>query len=149
MAGFQIRFDAPLDQRQVFKLRADLMVWLEAQGFPADTSYRVVTVVDELFCNTMEYSGAHYTQIQSDTKGTDIAVAFKDDGVAFDPFESAQKDYSLYLNADTDRRLGLYLISRIAKDVRYTRLGSENLVEFVVPAEPPDPMKRRQERASA
>lgn len=135
-----------MDQRQVFKLRADLMVWLEAQGFPADTSYRVVTVVDELFCNTMEYSGAHYTEILSDTKGQDIAVAFRDDGVAFDPFEAGQKDYSLYLNADTDRRLGLYLVSRLAKDVRYTRKGPENLVEFVVPAEPPDPIQRQKDR---
>jgi anti-sigma regulatory factor (Ser/Thr protein kinase) len=131
-----------LEQRQVFKLRADLLVWLEAQGFPADTSYRVATVVDELFCNTMEYSGAHYTAISADTKGPDIALSFRDDGVAFDPFEAAQKDYSLYLNSDTDRRLGLYLVTRLAKEVKYRRLGAENVVEFVVPAEPPDPLKR-------
>jgi len=147
VAGYSVRFDAPLEQRQVFKLRADLMVWLEGQGFPADTSYRVVTVVDELFCNTMEYSGAHYTQIQADTKGPDIAIRILDDGVAFDPFESGQKDYSLYLSSDTDRRLGLYLINRLARELQYRRLGAENVVDFVVPAEPPDPLKKAQKKA--
>jgi anti-sigma regulatory factor (Ser/Thr protein kinase) len=142
VAGFSVRFDAPLEQRQVFKLRADLMVWLEGQGFPADTSYRVVTVVDELFCNTMEYSGAHYTVLEADTKGPDIAIRFHDDGVAFDPFEAGKKDYSLYLSSDTDRRLGLYLVNRIARELQYRRQEAENVVEFVVPAEPPDPMKR-------
>lgn len=146
MAGFAIQFDAPLDQRQVFKLRADLMVWLEGQGFPADTSYRVVTVVDELFCNTMEYAGAHYAKVQADTRGPDIALRFLDDGVAFDPFEAGKKDYSLYLASETDRRLGLYLINRLARDLKYQRLGPENVVEFVVPAEPPDPMKRMKDK---
>jgi anti-sigma regulatory factor (Ser/Thr protein kinase) len=123
------------------------MVWLEGQGFPADTSYRVVTVVDELFCNTMEYSGAHYTAIQAETQGQDIALSFRDDGIAFDPFEAGQRDYALYLSSDTDRRLGLYLINRLARELHYQRLGPENVVDFVVPAEPPDPLKRAQKRA--
>jgi anti-sigma regulatory factor (Ser/Thr protein kinase) len=146
VAGFQIRFEAPLTQPQVYKLRANLMVWLEEQGFPADTSYRVATVVDELFCNTMEYSGAHWTEVRADTHGSGIQLDFRDDGVAFDPFESGRRDYTLYLNSDTDRRLGLYLVNRIATDVAYRREGEVNTVTFVVPAEPPDPMKRLRPR---
>lgn len=129
-------------ENQVLKLRAELTNWLEAQGFPTDTSYRVVTVVDELFCNTMEYSGAHYTAVSAEGRGDDIVLTFRDDGVAFDPLVAGQRDYSLYLNSDTDRRLGLYLVTRLAKEVKYQRSGAENVVEFVVAAEPPDPMQR-------
>ena len=142
MPGLKLKFDAPLAPQKVQALRDALGSWLPSQGFPGDTSGRVVTVVDELFCNTMEYSGAHWTEIRADTHGTDITVAFRDDGVVFDPFEAAQKDYALYLNSDTDRRLGLYLVSRIAKDVRYRRDQGVNEVHFIVPSVAPDPMKR-------
>jgi hypothetical protein len=99
----------------------------------------VATVVDELFCNTMEYSGAGWTEVGAEISGTDVALSLRDDGVAFDPFEAGQKDYSLYLASDTDRRLGLYLVTRLARQVDYRREDGVNEVRFVVEAEPPDP----------
>jgi anti-sigma regulatory factor (Ser/Thr protein kinase) len=136
---FSEKFVAPLRKEQVEQLRRDLLAWLDGRGFPADTAYRVATVVDELFCNTMEYSGAHWSEVGAEIRGTDVAVSLRDDGVAFDPFEAGQKDYSVYLASDTDRRLGLYLVTRLARLVDYRREDGVNEVRFVVEAEPPDP----------
>jgi anti-sigma regulatory factor (Ser/Thr protein kinase) len=141
MAPFLKRFDAPLQKAQVEELRRELMAWLVGHAFPADTSYRVATVVDELFCNSMEYSGATWTEVAAETSGTDVAMSLRDNGVAFDPFEAAQKDYSVYLASDTDRRLGLYLVTRLARRVDYGREDGVNEVRFVVEAEPPGPGK--------
>ena len=139
MVLFTQKFIAPLRQTQVEQLRRELLAWLAGSGFPADTSYRVATVVDELFCNTMEYSGAAWTEIAGEVRGTDVALTMRDNGVAFDPFEAGQKDYSLYLASDTDRRLGLYLVTRLARQVDYRREDGVNEVRFVVEAEPPNP----------
>jgi len=147
MGPFFQRFEAPLRKVQVEQLRRELLAWLEANAFPADTSYRVATVVDELFCNTMEYSGAAWTEVGAETSGTDVALSLRDDGVAFDPFEAGQKDYSLYLASDTDRRLGLYLVARLARQVDYRRGDGINEVRFVVEAEPPAPGRRRPPRS--
>jgi anti-sigma regulatory factor (Ser/Thr protein kinase) len=133
------KFVAPLQKTQVEQLRRGLLAWLDSRGFPADTAYRVATVVDELFCNTMEYSGAAWSEVSADIRGTDVAVSLRDDGVAFDPFEAGKKDYSVYLASDTDRRLGLYLVTRLARLVDYRREEGVNEVRFVVEAEPPDP----------
>ena len=121
------------------QLRRELLAWLESSAFPSDTAYRVATVVDELFCNTMEHSGAAWTEVGAETSGTDVALSLRDNGVAFDPFEAGQRDYSLYLASDTDRHLGLYLVTRLARQVEYRREDGVNEVRFVVEAEPPLP----------
>jgi anti-sigma regulatory factor (Ser/Thr protein kinase) len=136
------RFEAPLSHVQVQQLRDGLADWLKSQGFPGETSGRVVTVVDELFCNTMEHSGAHWADITIVNRGSGIAVAFRDDGVEFDPFVAGKHDYSLYLASDTDRRLGLYLVTRLASSVSYRRSDNVNEVDFTVAADPPDIFKR-------
>jgi anti-sigma regulatory factor (Ser/Thr protein kinase) len=123
---------------QVERLRQELNAWMLGQGFPGETAYKVITVVDELFCNTMEYAGAAWWEVEAEIAGTGVAITLRDDGVAFDPFEAGQKDYSLYLASDTDRRLGLYLVSRLAKRMDYDRQGSVNKVSFLVEAHPPD-----------
>ena len=139
MGPFSQKFVAPLQKNQVEQLRRELLAWLAARAFPADTAYRVATVVDELFCNTMEYSGAEWTEVGAEIRGTDVALSLRDNGVAFDPFEAGQKDNSLYLASDTDRRLGLYLVTRLARQIDYRREDGVNEVRFVVEAEPLDP----------
>jgi anti-sigma regulatory factor (Ser/Thr protein kinase) len=140
MADWVIHFDAPLERRQVERLRQDLMGWLQTAGFPEDTAYRVTTVVDELFCNTMEYSGAHWVQIGAILRGEDVALELQDDGVPFDPSVAGTHDYSVYLDSDTDRHLGLFLVTRLARDVKYRRSEGVNAVSFLVGRDLPDPL---------
>ena len=132
MAQLLVDFEAPLEKAQVERLRREMMRWLQEVGFPEDTAYRVTTVVDELFCNAMEYSGAHWVQIGAAQRGEDVAVFLRDDGVPFDPWVAGGKDYSLYLDSDTDRRLGLYLVTRLAREVTYQRKEGVNAVRFLV-----------------
>ncbi|HTB33244.1 MAG TPA: ATP-binding protein [bacterium] len=151
MGPYSRKFVAPLQKAQVEQLRRELLAWLSEHAFPADTAYRVATVVDELFCNTMEYSGAGWTEVEAEIRRTDVSVTLRDDGVAFDPFKAGQKDYSVYLASDTDRRLGLYLVTRLARQVDYRREDGANEVRFMVEAEPPDPgqLRRRSGRDPA
>jgi anti-sigma regulatory factor (Ser/Thr protein kinase) len=140
MGQLLVNFEAPLDKGQVEHLRHEVLRWLGEVGFPEDTAYRVATVVDELFCNTMEYSGAHWVQVGAAQRGDDVAVFLRDDGVPFDPWVAGAKDYSLYLESDTDRRLGLYLVTRLAREVTYQRKEGINAVRFLVGRTLPDPM---------
>ncbi len=121
LGSFYLRFEAPLGERQVYKLRADLLVWLETAECPGDATYRVLTVVDELFCNTMEHAGARWASLEATALADGVRIELKDDGVAFDPTVAGKKDYSLYLNSDTDRNLGLYLVMRTARSVKHAR----------------------------
>lgn len=86
----------------------------------------------------MEYSGAAWCEVGALTVGRDVSITVRDNGVAFDPFEAGKKDYSLYLATDTDRRLGLFLVGRLARRMDYLREEGVNLVRFLVEAEPPD-----------
>jgi serine/threonine-protein kinase RsbW len=140
MGNLLLDFKAPLAVEEVDRMRRDLMAWMQQVGFPEDTAYRVTTVVDELFCNTMEHSGAHWVQIGAEQRGEDVALMVRDDGVPFDPSVAGRKDYSLYLESGTDRQLGLYLIMRLAREVAYSRIDDSNEVRFLVGKVLPDPM---------
>jgi anti-sigma regulatory factor (Ser/Thr protein kinase) len=140
MEKLLISFEAPLAVSEVDRMRRALMTWMQGVGFPEDSAYRVTTVVDELFCNTMEHSGAHWVKIGAEQRGEDVAVFVQDDGVPFDPSEAQRKDYSVYLESGTDRHLGLYLITRLAREVTYKREHGANEVRFLVGKELPDPM---------
>ena len=140
MSDLFVRFDAPFTERQVVKLRADLLVWMESLEAPGEAGYRLMAVVDELFCNLMEHSGASWAQVKGRAAEGAAFLEMQDDGAAFDSFEASKKDYSLYLQEDTDRRLGLYLIGRVARRSEYQRIdGKVNKMTFEVPFDPPLP----------
>ncbi len=145
---FLTRFDAPLRQQQVVQLRQDLGAWLLKQAFPQETAYMVITVVDELFCNTMEYSGAAWCEVGALKSDQAVTITVRDNGVAFDPFEAGKKDYSLYLASDTARRLGLFLVGRLARRMDYLREEGVNQVRFLVEAEPPDLQRFEKKRGT-
>jgi anti-sigma regulatory factor (Ser/Thr protein kinase) len=143
VAAYKIRFEAPFAQAKAEALREGLGDWLARQGFPGETAGRVITALDELFCNTMEHAGAHWVEVEVWNRGSSIAIRFADDGMPFDPSTQGRRDYAVYLQGDTDRRLGIYLISRLANALSYRRSEEgSNEIHFTVGAEAPDPFRR-------
>jgi anti-sigma regulatory factor (Ser/Thr protein kinase) len=116
-----IRLHGPLGREQVELLRLQLTQWLSGLGAPRRDVYSAMSVLDEFASNLMEYSGASWVELQAWPKGGRVHVSLRDDGKRFDPTAAMRKDYSEYLKSDTDRKLGLYMVSKLTDNMRYER----------------------------
>jgi anti-sigma regulatory factor (Ser/Thr protein kinase) len=141
MGEWRLKVGLPCEEEHTEAVRHGLANWLQGLGFSELMAYRVTTVMDELFCNTMEHSGANWVEITARRRGEAVVLHFEDDGVAFDPWLAGAKDYSDYLRSDTDRHLGLFLVNRLAREAFYERRDGKNRVSFIVGRDLPDPLE--------
>jgi anti-sigma regulatory factor (Ser/Thr protein kinase) len=103
---------------------------------------RLVLIVEELFCNSVEhgYGGDCDRPVWlSVTPGSEgCHLVYTDAAPAYDPF-AAPKDP--LLGADVESRpvggLGIYLIGEICTAKRYERRDEHNVIELFVPRLPP------------
>jgi anti-sigma regulatory factor (Ser/Thr protein kinase) len=100
-------------------------------------AYSLLTVLDELCCNMMEHSHASWIEIELRPDNEKVQVILRDDGVPFDPTEQARTtDYEAYLQTETNRQLGLYMVQELTELFHYQRLDDKvNEVTFVMKTE--------------
>jgi anti-sigma regulatory factor (Ser/Thr protein kinase) len=122
-----VRVHGPLGRQQVELLRLQLTEWLGALGASRPDAYAAMSVLDEFASNLMEYSGANWAELQAWPKDGRIHVCLRDDGKRFDPTTLMRKDYTEYLKGEPDRKLGLYMVSKLTDDVKYQREEPEGV----------------------
>jgi anti-sigma regulatory factor (Ser/Thr protein kinase) len=128
--GKTYRFEAGFGREEVLQLREDVAKQMHQAGVSGERSYALINVLDEFCCNMMEHSAAHWVEIAVEASKDDIHARLRDDGVAFDPVSAIREvDPSSPAKA-TERRLGLYMIGMLAKDLSYKREAGVNHLEF-------------------
>lgn len=89
-------------------------------------------VAEELCTNVLEHSDAEWLELEIEALDGDLAVTVRDNGSPFDPADIlAAFDQDFVLEDQTDRRLGLYIVRQLAKQVSYRRDESgRNLMQI-------------------
>jgi anti-sigma regulatory factor (Ser/Thr protein kinase) len=128
MKDLALRLEGPLRAQTVYDLRAQFNAWMGELGAPGDDTYAAVSVLDEFGSNLMEHSGATWIELKAYVQAGRVNVELRDDGSPFDPSANG-RDYSVYLQGDTDRNLGLFLVKKLTDDLVYARdeAGVNNL----------------------
>ena len=96
--------------------------FLESDGLPASAAFELDLVVEELFTNMVKYHphGAPEIEIGLTRLGPDLVVVLRDfDVEPFDPTRAPQADVGRPLDERPTGGLGLHLVRRIARDLRY------------------------------
>jgi anti-sigma regulatory factor (Ser/Thr protein kinase) len=96
--------------------------FLEANGLPAAAAFELDLVIEELFTNMVKYHplGASEIEIGLSRSGSDVVVVIRDSGVEpFDPTAAPPPDLDRPLHERRAGGLGLHLVRRIARDLRY------------------------------
>jgi anti-sigma regulatory factor (Ser/Thr protein kinase) len=122
------RFEAGFGPEAVDQVRDWLAHELNAAGVASELVYSVVTLADEIFCNVMEHGKARWVELGLSAGDGDglIALAVRDDGEAFDPTPALQDAASRLENPVQERKLGLYMVSRLGDHLAYRRDGDVN-----------------------
>lgn len=107
---------------------------------------RLILVLEELYANTVEHG---YSQLAGDSAERSvwltvtvamnrIEVVYEDAAPAHDPFsKAAAPDYSGPVDSWQVGGLGVALVIRLGRHVRYEYTEGRNRVRFTIPAAPP------------
>ena len=139
------RFEARPEQFEAIREHAERCC-LEA-GFEHTARDRLVLVLEELFANTVEHGYPGATQAEAGERPVwltvlpamgRVEVVYEDAGPEYDPFtRAAAPDYSGPVDSWQVGGLGVSLVIRLGRSVKYERLDGRNRIRFTILAAAP------------
>ena len=105
----------------------------ERDDWPPDLIFKVNLVLDELWVNVVNYSGATGdVEISLDTDADEVRLEIADDGRPFDPLtETVEPDIDAPLEDRPIGGLGIFLVREMMDDLRYKRENGKNRLAMV------------------
>ena len=105
----------------------------ERDDWPPDLIFKVNLVLDELWVNVVNYSGATGdVEISLDTDAEEVRLEIADDGRPFDPLtETVEPDIDAPLEDRPIGGLGIFLVREMMDDLRYKRENGKNRLAMV------------------
>lgn len=106
---------------------------LEKHDCNMKTQMMISIMVEEIFVNIASYAypdGEGEATITMDFTDDKVAMAFIDNGVAFNPLEKEDPDITLSAEERDIGGLGIYMVKQTMEDVKYERINNENHLSF-------------------
>ena len=113
--------------------------FLEANGLRDSAAFELDLVIEELFTNMVKYHphGAPEIEIGLSRLGPDVLVVLRDfDVEPYDPTRAPRVDVGRPLGERPTGGLGLHLVRRIARDLRYDYRDRISTLTLTVRPEP-------------
>jgi serine/threonine-protein kinase RsbW len=111
-----------------------------SRGFDHKKVNEVELAVEEALVNIMKYAypdGAGDVRVACEEQGAGLRVEITDSGIPFDPLAPGDPDLSLGIEDRPIGGLGIFLIRKLATEVRYRRENDTNhLILTFSPANP-------------
>ena len=95
---------------------------------------RALLACDEVLANIVHYSSAGKLAFSCSKEGDALRVAFKDDGVPFDPVTAPAEDKEFDM-LDSGG-MGLHMIRQSSSKIEYERKGDRNILTLYFPLQP-------------
>lgn len=109
--------------------------WLRERCAPADASFLVSLVIEELVTNCIKYGyddeGEHVIDIVLSLGDRMLTMVVADDGHAFNPLEAPRPDLSAAIEDRPIGGLGLHLLRELSDEARYERRDGRNRLTLV------------------
>jgi len=113
------------------------------QGLPQAVAGKVNVILDELLTNIVSYAyqdeARHKIKVRAELTEDALQLTIDDDGVPFNPFESAAPDTTLSMDEREVGGLGIHLVRSMVDDVSYQRRIDGNSVTVVIKRLDPAP----------
>lgn len=101
---------------------------LEECGAPMGAVAKVMVVVDEVYSNIVNYSGATSSAVEFSFVEGVMRIAFRDNGAAFNPLAADDPDVTLGADERSTGGLGIFMVRKMMDEVAYERQGEENVL---------------------
>jgi sigma-B regulation protein RsbU (phosphoserine phosphatase) len=104
-------------------------------GMNARITNRAQVIVDEIYSNIHQYSGATKVQIFCSVNSDKIVLTFKDDGIPFNPLTSLKPDTTLSAEDRNFGGLGILMVKEMSSDLSYVHENGYNVLTVTVQLE--------------
>lgn len=104
---------------------------LSESNIDKKTIYRMNIVVDEIYSNIVNYSGATHALISCDVSGGRIKLVFSDNGKKYDPLSAADPDITLDADEREPGGLGIFIVKKTADNVSYEYKDNRNVLTVI------------------
>lgn len=104
---------------------------LSENNIDKKTIYRMNIVVDEIYSNIVNYSGATHALISCDVSGGRIKLVFSDNGKKYDPLSVADPDITLDADERKPGGLGIFIVKKTADNVSYEYKDNRNILTVI------------------
>lgn len=114
-------------------LMNDAETFLAAHYVPEPIIAQLMIALDEIISNIFHHGardGEPNVEVVLHVQPDRVAAQISDDGIAFDPLQSAAPDTSLSSDERPIGGLGIFLVRRLMDDVRYDRDHGRNRLIF-------------------
>lgn len=105
---------------------------VEEFEIPMKVGFRLKVVVDEIYSNIVYYSGAKQAQVTLRNDPQTVTMIFTDDGKAYNPLEAGEPDVTASAEDRQIGGLGLFMVKKMAQDVRYDYQEGKNRMTVVL-----------------
>ena len=102
-----------------------------------DTSFKIINQVnlalEELLVNIAHYAyapGEGDVEISYKICNDELVVIIKDKGKEFNPIEAKDPDLDASVSERKIGGLGIYLVKNLVDDMKYQRVGTQNILEI-------------------
>ena len=101
---------------------------MEKSDIPLPIQSKISIIIDEVYSNILYYSKADYIKISCTIQKDKITLAFKDNGVKYNPLEKPDADTTASIEEREAGGLGILIIKKMMDNVTYKYLNSENVL---------------------
>ena len=93
---------------------------------------KVQIIVDEIYSNIHQYSGAAKAQVSCRVDPSKIVLIFKDDGIPYNPLTFAEPDTSVSIEERDSGGLGILMVKKLASDISYVYENGYNILSVTI-----------------
>ena len=104
----------------------------EHYDVPFKASTKIMVMVDEIYSNIINYSGATHSVITAEYGDGKVIMSYQDNGIAYDPLAKEDPDITLSAEERKIGGLGIFMVKKMAEDVKYTRVNGTNILDVVL-----------------
>ena len=116
------------------QLASALDHFFDQQGIADQVKNQVNLVLEELYTNSVNYGFAGisngYVEIALINKGSYLEMVYQDNGIAYDPLQTADPELQLSVEDRPIGGLGVFFVKAMTDHVEYMRDGGFNIVKM-------------------
>ena len=104
----------------------------EENEIPFKAATKIMVMVDEIYSNILNYSGATIAIVTAEYGDGKVIMSYQDNGIYYDPLEKEDPDITLSAEERDIGGLGIFMVKKMAEDVKYTRIAGKNILDVVL-----------------
>lgn len=104
--------------------------WLLKTKVEQKVINKVNVVIDEIYSNIANYSGANWAKVYYTRDVENIYLTFTDNGMPYNPLEAEDPDITLSAEERGIGGLGIFMVKKIMDDVEYSYEDGKNILKL-------------------